>query len=97
MASRETTQWYHRGNGMTVDSKVLGVGKRPVEHYVVRSQEMPARHNLEAQAQDVAFINGFGVGVADFECGDWIGYAVEALVYVRLLLGGTIGQPGGRR
>lgn len=81
---------------MSVHAQGLGPGEEwPVEHDVVRPQELPARHDLEAQAQDVPAVDGAGVRVEHLEGRDGAAYAVEALLRVGFLPGCAGGEAGG--
>lgn len=71
--------------GVAVDAQVRRVGVGPVEHDVVGLEELAAEHDLEAQAEDVAAVDGVGVRVADLECRDGRADAVEALLDVGFL------------
>lgn len=74
---------------MSVNTQKLAVIRIwPVQHHVVRLQELTARHSFEAQSQHVAPVDGVGVRIADFKGRNRGGDAVEALLVVgRLLLG----------
>lgn len=69
--------------------KVAIVRIRPVQHHIVRLQELAAGHGLEAQAQHVAPVDGVGVWIANLKGRDGGGNAVEALLVVGLLLLGA--------
>lgn len=85
-------------DGVAVDSQVgFGVGKGAIEHDVVGLEELAAHHDLEAQAKDVAAIDGAGVRVVDLEGRDRRAGAVAALLQVGELLCGAGAEPWGRR
>jgi hypothetical protein len=67
---------------MPMDAQVRRVEVGAVEHDVVRLEKLAAGHGLEAQAEDVAAVDGIGVRVADLEGGDGGADAVEALLDV---------------
>lgn len=75
---------------MSVHAQQLAIVRiRPVQHHIVRLQELAASHGLEAQAQHVAPVHGVWIRVADLKGRDGGGDAVEALLVVGLLLLGA--------
>lgn len=75
---------------MSVHAQKLAMVRiRPVQHHIVRLQELAACHGLEAQAQHVAPVHGVRIRVAHLERRDGGGDAVEALLVVGLLLPGA--------
>jgi hypothetical protein len=75
---------------MSVHAQKLAVFRiRPVQHHIVRLQELTARHGFEAQPQHVAAIHGVWVWVTHLKGRDGGGDAVEALLVVGLLLLGA--------
>lgn len=61
---------------------MAGVRVRAVEHDIVGAEEAGLGHDLEAEAEDLAFIDGVGVGIADLEGG----YAGCGSVEVELIM-----------
>jgi hypothetical protein len=88
---------------MPVDAQVGRGRVWAIEHHEVGLEKLAARHDLEAQAEDMTAIDSVWIGIADFESCDGVAYSIGALLDVCFLLGGSAaelplrrcGGPGG--
>lgn len=69
-----------------------GIGEGAVEHQVVGTKELAARHDLEAQGEHVAAVDGVGIRIMDLEGGNGVAEAVDGLLDVRALEGTARGK-----
>jgi hypothetical protein len=77
---------------MPMDAQV-GRGRiRAIEHHEVGLEKLAARHDLEAQAEDVATIDSIWIGIANFKRCDGVAYSLGALLDVCFLLGGSAAE-----
>jgi hypothetical protein len=70
---------------MPMHSQCGTPGKRPVQKDVVRTEELGAADDLDAEAEYGAAVDGVGVRIAGAEGGEACAGAVEALLVVGLL------------
>lgn len=71
-----------------MDAQVFGIEVWPVEHDVVREQELALGHDFEAQAKDMPSVNCIGIRVLDLESSDRAAYAIKTLLAIRFLFVG---------
>jgi hypothetical protein len=74
---------------MSMNTQESGARIRPIQHNVVRPEKLSTRHDLEAQAQDMTAIHRTWIRIEDLEGRHGVADAVEALLDVGFLLGGS--------
>ena len=72
---------------MPMNAQEIGAEKGLVEEDVVGLDEFSGAGYVDAEAEDVAAVNGVGVGILDAEGGDACAGAVEVLLCVGALRG----------
>lgn len=73
---------------MAMDAQEISTGNGLVEEDVVGLDEFSGAGYVDAEAEDVAAVNGVGVGILDAEGGDACAGAVEIFLCVGALRGG---------
>lgn len=85
MTRSQASEWDCGRKGVSMYTEIGGASIGSVEHHIVWPKKLSFGHDLESQAQYVSPINSIRIRVADLECRDGGGDAMEALLDVRLL------------